>query len=90
MTRQFTEEYKNEAIKLVEEGGLSVNRAASDLGIGASTLSKWLKLAEANSPEPLTLSEKEELKALRKENATLRMERDILKIDELPQSVSFA
>jgi transposase len=80
MTRkQFTEEFKAEAIRLVKEGGVSVSRAAQDLGIGESTLSKWLKIAAANSPEPLTLNEKEELRVLRKEVTQLRMERDILK-----------
>ena len=77
--KRFTEEYKKEAIKLVKEGGLSVNRAAKDLGIGDSTLGKWLRVAAENSPEPLTLNEKEELRELRKEVNQLRMERDILK-----------
>lgn len=79
MGKRFTEEYKAEAVKLVTEGGLTIGRAASDLGIGLSTLTKWLQQQRAEVPEALSLSEREELKQLRKENATLRMERDILK-----------
>jgi transposase len=79
MRRKFSEEFKSEAIKLVLEGGVPISRAASDLGIGESTLSRWLNGKRAETPEPLALSEREELKQLRKENATLRMERDILK-----------
>jgi len=90
MGRKFNEEYKQEAVKLVKEGGLSLCQAARDLGIAPSTLCKWVKDGGDPGPNSLTVSEKEEIKALRKENATLRMERDILKIDELPQSVSFA
>lgn len=79
MAKKFSEEFKIEAIKLVREGGVPVSRAASDLGIGESTLAKWLKSSGVQGPEPLSMSEREELKQLRKENATLRMERDILK-----------
>ena len=79
MGKKFSEEFKAEAVRLVVEGGVPASRAASDLGIGESTLTKWLKLQRGQSPEPLSLSEREELKQLRKENATLRMERDILK-----------
>ena len=79
MARKFTEEFKQEAIKLVTEGGLSVRRAASDLGIGESTLEKWIKIRREESPEEISMTEKEELRHLRKEVAQLRMERDILK-----------
>lgn len=79
MGRKFSEEFKAESIKLVLEGGVPITKAASDLGIGASTLTKWLSQVKGSSPEPISLSEREELKQLRKENANLRMERDILK-----------
>ena len=80
MGKKFSEEYRQEAIKLVIEGGVPASRAASDLGIGESTLTKWLSAYRATNPEqPLTLSEREELRQLRKEVLQLRMERDILK-----------
>jgi transposase len=80
MPQKHTEEFKIEAIKLVREQGLSVSQVAKDLGIGQSTLSKWLAAAtQIPGANSLTESEKEELKRLRKENHTLRMERDLLK-----------
>lgn len=81
MPRKFSQEYKAEAVKLVTEGGLSNQQAAEDLGIGVSTMEKWVR--ERTQPkdqtETLSESEKEELKRLRKENLHLRMERDFLK-----------
>jgi transposase len=79
--KKFSEEYKQEAVKLVVEGGVPVAQAARDLGLGQSTLTKWIAAWRAKSPqeEPLTLSEREELRALRKEINQLKLERDILK-----------
>ena len=79
--RKFTSEFKAEAVKLVTEQGLSVGQASKDLGIGESTLSKWVQNYRENNQgdSVLTLSEREELKQLRKENHILKMERDVLK-----------
>lgn len=79
--RKFSNEFKNNAVKLVTEQGLTTKQAANDLGIGISTLDKWLKQHRENqSGGPvITESELAELKRLRKECQTLRMERDILK-----------
>lgn len=80
MKRKFSTEFKAEAVKLVLEQGLAPAQAARDLGIGASTLDKWLKDARGRvQPQAITESEKEELKRLRKEVHYLKMERDILK-----------
>ena len=77
---KFSEEYKIEAIKLVKQQGLSIAQVSADLGVGKSTLDKWVRSSKSPSPDQiLSESEKEELKRLRKENHTLRMERDILK-----------
>jgi transposase len=79
--RKFSEEYKREAVKLVIEGGVAVAQAAQDLGLGQSTLEKWVAVWRSNHPQeaPLTLSEREELRDLRKENSQLKLEREILK-----------
>ena len=81
MPRTFTKEYKEEAVKLVTEGGISKQQVAEDLGIGLSTIEKWVQTAKTviRQTEALTENEKEELKRLRKENTQLRMERDFLK-----------
>ncbi|MCC6931848.1 MAG: transposase, partial [Deltaproteobacteria bacterium] len=41
MPRKFSKEYKDEAAKLVIEGGLTKQQVAEDLGIGLSTIDKW-------------------------------------------------
>lgn len=81
--RQFTPEFRAEAVRLVLEHGLTVSQASRDLGLVPSVLSHWVKQARIDAgtgPEgALTSEEKEELRQLRKENRELRMEREILK-----------
>ena len=80
MKRKFSAEFKAETVKLVLEQGLAPAQAARDMGIGSSTMDKWLKAARGQmQPEAITGNEKEELKRLRKEIYYLKMERDILK-----------
>jgi len=80
MKRKFSAEFKAESVKLVLEQGLAPAQAARDMGIGLSTIDKWLKAARGQiQPEAITENEKEELKRLRKEVHYLKMERDILK-----------
>jgi transposase len=78
--RQYTAEFKAEAVKLVTEQGYSLREAAQSLGIEASVLRYWKKklLVKAGS-KALTEDEQMELARLREENRRLRMERDILK-----------
>ena len=56
--RKFSEEYKLEAVKLVVEGGAPVAQAARDLGLGQSTLEKWVAAWRSKNPQeaPLTVS----------------------------------
>ena len=80
MRRKFSDEFKAEAVRLVLEQGLGPAQAARDLGIGQSTLDKWVHAARmAQQPEAMTVDERSELKRLRREVSVLRMERDILK-----------
>lgn len=81
MKRKFSQEYKEQSVKLVVEQGLKQRQVCQDLGLGASTLDKWVRDFKSQNVQTssLTESEKEELKRLRKEVHTLRMERDILK-----------
>ena len=78
--RQYSQEFKAEAVALVTEQGYSVSEAAKSLGIRSNRLYEWkAKLEEANTEDILSMDEREELKRLRKENKRLRMEKDILK-----------
>ena len=79
--RQFDEEFKREAIQLVESGRYTNAAAAQSLGIGANLLLRWREKfrQEQEGASPMPEPEQEELRRLREENRRLRMERDILK-----------
>ena len=81
--RSFSKEFKLEAVLLVVEGGKSVAQAARDLGIRPGLLGRWKQEYEQEQENAFlgkgNLKPEDELRQLRKENARLRMERDILK-----------
>ena len=80
--RSFTDEFKAEAVRLVLDEGKTVNRVAKDLDLTASALRVWVDRARADRSKGktgLTSEERAELARLRRENRTLKMERDILK-----------
>lgn len=80
--RKFSKQFKAEAVALVKHQGLSINQVAKDLGVSWAMVNKWVEQAAADSgekPELMTTAEREELAALRRENRTLKMEREILK-----------
>ena len=79
--RVFTPEYKTEAVRLAQTGSGNIAATARDLGIDVTTLRDWLRRASAPEPDlpSLSPSEKQELFQLRRDNAMLRMEREILK-----------
>jgi len=77
--RQFSPEFKAEAVRLVQSTDTPIAAIAQQLGIGRGTLCRW---AEAGRPQPtdrLSEDERSELARLRRENLQLKMERDILK-----------
>ena len=78
--RQYTEEFKREAVKLVTEQGYKVSEAARNLGVHVSVLRRWKERLEAEEKgERLSPDEREELRRLRAEVKRLRMEREVLK-----------
>ncbi len=81
--RYYTNEFKVEAVKVVAESGKTVAAVARDLDLSPSALRSWVMQAEVDAGKgpagAITTEEKEELQRLRKENKTLRMEREILK-----------
>ena len=78
--RKFTDEFKEEAVKLVTDQGYKIAEAARILGIHATQLRRWVKdRVPDSSPTPANLVQLQaELKQLRRENERLRMEREIL------------
>lgn len=80
--RRFTDEFKSQAVTLAESIGPA--KAARQLDMSVKTLANWLTAARAgkplSSPPRAPVSDLEsELARLRAENATLKMEREILK-----------
>ncbi len=79
--RSFTAEFKADAVALVLDEGRTIADVGRSLGIGESNLGNWVRQVriDRGEREGLTTSERAELAELRKENAPLRMERDLLK-----------
>ena len=78
--KQYSKEFKEEAVALVREQGYSVPDAAESLGIATNLLYRWKEKVEQQlEGKALVEDERDELKRLRKEVKTLRMEKDILK-----------
>jgi transposase len=80
--RRFTEDFKQQAVRLVLDEGRSVTAVARELDLTASALGLWVKQAQADRTKGrtgLTTVEREELTRLRRENRILQEEREILK-----------
>jgi transposase len=84
--RVYTSEFRHQAVEMVTREGLSITEASRRLSLSPKTLTNWVRRAkgegapEANGAPRREVTEQEaELSRLRRENAELRMERDILK-----------
>jgi transposase len=80
--RQFTDEFRAGAVRLVLDEGKTVGAVARELDLTPSSLGNWVRHAQADRTKGKTglmTVEREELARLRKENRILQEERDILK-----------
>ena len=81
--RQYTDEFKAEAVRLVRDSARPVTQVARDLGIADHLLYRWRaeqQQAESHGQTRQSIrAEQEELTRLRRENAILKQERDFLK-----------
>ena len=80
--RQFSDEFRNGAVRLVLDEGKTMGAVARELDLTPSALSVWVRHAQADRTKGrtgLTTEERTELAQLRKDNRELRLERDILK-----------
>lgn len=78
---RYDREFRDGAVRIVNETKKPVAAVARDLGVNEGTLGNWVaRDREARQgTDGLSKSDVEELKRLRAENAELRMERDVLK-----------
>ena len=89
--KQYTAEFKREAVRLMAQNDLSAAEVARGLGLNPNLLSKWKRQLEAGQQAQVAgrssyvafpgqgHAHEAEVARLQRENAALRMERDVLK-----------
>jgi transposase len=80
--KKYPDELMDRGVRLVFESKRPISQVAADLGIGAEALRKRVRRAEADSgdrPDLLSSQERDEIKALKRENYELRRANEILK-----------
>ncbi len=82
--KQYTREFKQDAVRLVTEQGYKHTEAARNLGIDRGMLGRWIKEFQDDESGAFPgngklTAEQEELRRLRRENKQLKLEREILK-----------
>lgn len=81
--RRYSNEFKADAVALVEEHGYGAAEAAQRLGIDRGMLDRWRREHRAGGGNAADVPREDardaELRQLREENRQLRMEREILK-----------
>ena len=79
--RYFSREFKAETVELIRSSGRSIPDVCRDLDLTETTVRNWVRQVaiDAGEVEGLMTDERDELRRLRAENRTLRMERDLMK-----------
>ena len=80
MAPEYSEEFGRDAVRIATTSGLTRPQIATDLGVGVSTLNKWI---QQHKNDDLMYGPHKDVKkenaGLRQENRLLRAEREVLK-----------
>ena len=81
---KYPDQFRRDALALVETSGRPIADVARSLGIAEGTLWNWVRASReagqrAADPNALSESERDELRRLRKENLALRTDTEILR-----------
>lgn len=81
--RKYTEEFKTEAVRLLQESDKSIAEVARGLGINPNLLSRWRReehhARDRGTTRVALKAEAEELMRLKRELDTVKKERDFLR-----------
>ncbi len=80
--KRYTKQFKEEALRLVSQEGVSLAQVAQDLGLDASMLRRWRKEANLEGPKAFRghgYAHDEELAQLKRELGRVKRERDFLR-----------
>ncbi|MEV0705473.1 transposase [Saccharopolyspora sp. NPDC050389] len=80
---KFPEQFRKDAVELARSSDRPLRQVARELGVNHETLRNWVRTAEraevASPGSSVSVSEQEELRALRKRVAELELEKEILR-----------
>jgi transposase len=77
--KQYSAEFITEAVRLVTSGERSQAEVARNLGIGSTTISKWVQAAKGTRNPEANKADSAEVRELKAEIKRLKLEQDILK-----------
>jgi len=79
--KKFSQQYREEAVKMVIDGSRPIAEVARELGLVEGTLGNWVGIyrrAHAGDEPALSISERSRLRELEAEVRELKMEREFL------------
>lgn len=80
--RTYSQEYRDEAVKMVIETSRPIAVVARELGLLDGTLGNWVNAYRKSHPveeQPLAMPDRARLKELERENRELRLQNEFLK-----------